>query len=84
MQHRERYEQYLAARPLGAETIASYCSRIGTVEKALSSEVDTLLLAGLSQLLDKIQSSNPHFAGLSAPQLSDLRTAVRRYAEALA
>ncbi|MDO7885509.1 hypothetical protein [Hymenobacter cheonanensis] len=66
------------------KTISSYRARIGKVEKALGGEVDTLLLAGLSQLLDKIQSSNPHFAGVSARQLANLRTAVRRYAEALA
>jgi hypothetical protein len=84
MQHRDRYEQYLATRPVKPKAIASYCARINKVEKVLGSEVDTLLLAGPSQLLDKIQSSNPHFAGVSARRLSDLRTAVRRYAEVLA
>jgi hypothetical protein len=84
MQHRERYAEYLLSRPVKAENIPSYCASIRQVEKALGSEVDTLLQAGLSQLIDKIQSSNPHFAGVSARQLANLRTAVRRYAEVLA
>lgn len=84
MQHLERYERYLLTRPVKAEIIPNYCASIRQVEKALGSEVDTLLLAGLSHLIDKIQSSNPHFEGVSSRQLANLRTAVRRYSEALA
>ena len=53
------------------------------MESSLGAEVDSLLSTGLSNLIDRIQISNPHFSGKAPEKLSDFRTAVRRYAEAI-
>ena len=83
MQNQERYEQYLLGRPVKRTSVPSYVSSITNVEGSLGAEVDSLLSAGLNNLIDRIQISNPHFAGRAPKKLSDFRTAVRRYAEAI-
>jgi hypothetical protein len=78
----EKFESYMLKRPVKATSIPSYIASLKAVENALGGEIDTLLASGKSSLIDKVQISNPKFAGKSDKKLSDFRCSVRRYAEA--
>lgn len=80
--HLEEFKNYLLNRPIKATSVPSYVASIRAVEKALGKGVDNLLATGKSKLIDKVQESNPSFAGKSKKDLSNYRTSVRRYAEA--